>query len=161
MVERETGNPLKRLRTDNGGEYISREFKEYCSKHEIRHEKTVPSTPQHNGVVEKMNQTIVEKVRCMLKLSKLPKSFWGEVVNTAVYLINRSPLVHLDFDIPQRVRTRKYVPYSHLKVFGWKAFIMYPRSKDRSLMIKKPRASSSDMKMRSSATCYGIQRSKS
>ena len=35
MMERETGNPLKRLRTDNGGEYISKEFKEYCSKHGI------------------------------------------------------------------------------------------------------------------------------
>ena len=45
MVERETGNPLKRLRIDNGGEYISMEFKEYCSKHGIKHEKTVPSTP--------------------------------------------------------------------------------------------------------------------
>ena len=75
MVERETGNPLKRLRTDNGGEYISREFKEYCSKHRIRHEKTVPGTPQHNSVVKRMNQTIVEKVRRMLKLAKLPKSF--------------------------------------------------------------------------------------
>ena len=39
------GNPLKQLRTDNGGEYISMEFKEYCSKHEIKHEKTVPSIP--------------------------------------------------------------------------------------------------------------------
>ena len=63
----------------------------------------VPSAPLHNGVVERMNQTIVEKVRCILKLAKLPKSFWGEAVNTAVYLINRSPLVPLDFDIPQRV----------------------------------------------------------
>ena len=73
--ERETGNPLKRLRTDNGGEYISREFKEYFSKHGIRNEKTVTGTPQHNGVAERMNQTIVEKVWCMLKLAKLPKSF--------------------------------------------------------------------------------------
>ena len=64
------------------------------------HEKTVPGTPQHNGVVERMNQTIVEKVRCMLKLAKLPKSFWGEAVKTAVYLINRSPSIPLDFDIP-------------------------------------------------------------
>ena len=100
MVERETRNPLKRLRTDNGGEYISRKFKEYCSKHGIRLEKTVPGTPQHNGVVERMNQTIVEKVRCMLKLVKLPKSFWGEAVNTTTYLINRSLSIPLDFDIP-------------------------------------------------------------
>ena len=58
----ETRNPLKRLRTNNGGEYISREFKEYYSKYRIKHEKTVPDTPQHNGVVEGMNQTIIEKV---------------------------------------------------------------------------------------------------
>ena len=45
MVERETGNPLKQLQIDNGREYISREFKEYCSKHGIRHEKTVLGTP--------------------------------------------------------------------------------------------------------------------
>ena len=88
---------------DNGGEYISKEFKEYFSKHGIRHEKTVPSIPQHNGVVERINRTIVEKVRSMLKLAKLPKPFWGEAVNTAVYLINRSPLVPFNFDIPQRV----------------------------------------------------------
>ena len=75
MVERETGNPLKRLRTNNGGEYISREFKEYFFKHGIRHEKTIPGTPHHNGVEERMNQTIVKKVWCMLKFAKLPKSF--------------------------------------------------------------------------------------
>ena len=100
MVERETGNPLKQLRTDNGREYISREFKEYCSKHGIGHEKTVPGTPQHNDVAERRNRTIVEKVWCMLKFAKLPKSFWGEAVNIAIYLINRSPSVSLDFDIP-------------------------------------------------------------
>ena len=74
-----------------------------------------------------MNQTIVEKVRCILKLAKLPNSFWGEAVNTAVYLINRLPLVHLGFDIPQRVWARKDVPYSHLKVFGCKAFMHVPK----------------------------------
>ena len=68
MVERETGNPLKRLRTNNGGEYISREFKEYFSKHGIRHEKTIPGTPQHNDVIEMMNRTIVEKVRLHVKI---------------------------------------------------------------------------------------------
>ena len=62
MVEREMGNPLKRLRTNNGGEYISKEFKEYCSKNRIRQERTVPATPQHNDVVERMNHTIMEKV---------------------------------------------------------------------------------------------------
>ena len=75
LIERETGRKLERLRTDNGGEYTSREFEEYCSNHGIRHEKTVPGTPQHNGVAERMNGTIVEKVRSMLRMSKLPKTF--------------------------------------------------------------------------------------
>ena len=70
-----------------------------------------------------MNRTIVEKVQCLLKMATLPKSFWGEVVNTIVYLINRSSLVPLDFDIFERVWTRKDVSYSHLKIFSSKAFM--------------------------------------
>ena len=69
MVERKTGNPLKCLQTNNSGEYISSEFKEYFTKHGIRHEKTILGTPQHDGIVERMNQTIVEKVRFMLKMA--------------------------------------------------------------------------------------------
>ncbi|CAA0834695.1 Unknown protein [Striga hermonthica] len=63
MVERQTGKPLKCLRSDNGGEYSSHEFKNYCPDHGIRHEKTVPGTPQHNGMAERINRTIMEKVR--------------------------------------------------------------------------------------------------
>ena len=85
----------------------------------------------------------------MLKLAKLHKSFWGEGVNTAVYLINRSPSVSLDFDIPQRVWTGKDVSYSHLKVFRCKAFILVPNEQRSKLVIKQPHASSSDMEMRS------------
>jgi hypothetical protein len=50
LVENETGKILKCLRLDNGGEYCSKDFYDYCSYHEIRREKTVPRTPQENGV---------------------------------------------------------------------------------------------------------------
>ena len=105
MVEREKGKSLKCLRIDNISEYMSNEFEHYCSEYGIRHEKKVPSIPQHNGVVERINRIIFKKVRCMLKMTKQPKSFWAEVVQTACYLINRSPSVPLDFDIPERVWT--------------------------------------------------------
>ena len=65
----------------------------------------------------------------MLKLAKLRKSFWGEAVNIVVYLINRSPSVPLEFDIPQRVWIGKDVPYSHLKVFGCNAFVHVPKER--------------------------------
>ena len=69
----------------------------------------------------------------MLKLAKLPKSFCGEAVNTTVYPINRSPLVPLDSDIPQRVWMGKDVPYSHLNVFGCKTFMHVPKEQRSKL----------------------------
>lgn len=62
LVQRETGKPLKCLRSDDGGEYCSINFDKYCSKHGIRYEKMVSHTPQHNGVVERMNKTVTERV---------------------------------------------------------------------------------------------------
>ena len=88
MVEREKEKSLKCLRTDNGGKYMSNEFENYCSTYGFRHEKTGPYTPQHNGVLEKINRTIVEKVKRMLRMAKLSQSFWAEVIQTACYLIN-------------------------------------------------------------------------
>ena len=121
-VERETGKKLKAVRADNGGEYRG-PFEEYCRNYGIRLEKTIPKTPQQNGVAERMNRTISERIRSMLSHAKLPKSFWGEAMNTAVYLINLSPSVPLDGDIPNRVWTGKDVSYGHLKVFGCRAFV--------------------------------------
>ena len=133
MVERETGNPLKHLRTYDGGEYISREFKEYCSKHVIRHEKTSLGTPQHNGVAKRINQTIMEKIQCILKMAKLLKPFWGEAINTFIYLINKSPSIPLEYDILEKVWTGKDVSYSHLKVFGCKTFMHVPKEQRSKL----------------------------
>jgi transposase InsO family protein len=73
-VERETEKQLKCVRADNGGEYRG-PFEEYYRSHGIRLEKTVPKTPQHNGVAERMNITICERIRCMLSHAKLPKHF--------------------------------------------------------------------------------------
>ena len=64
LVENETGKKLKCLRSDNGGDYCSKEFDIYCSYNGIQIEKTVPGTPQENGVSERMNRMIMERERC-------------------------------------------------------------------------------------------------
>ncbi|KAL5838301.1 hypothetical protein ACOSQ3_015470 [Xanthoceras sorbifolium] len=86
-------------------------------------ERTVPGTPQHNGVAERMNRTLTERARSMRLQSGLPKQFWAEAVNTAAYLINRSPSVPLDLGIPEEVWSGKEVKLSHLKVFGCLAYV--------------------------------------
>jgi len=74
IVERELGRLLKCVRIDNDGEYKG-PLENYCKEHGIKLEKTIPKTPQHNGVVERMNYTISDRIRCMLSHAKLPKAF--------------------------------------------------------------------------------------
>ena len=52
-------------------------FEQYCRSHGIRLEKIVPKTLQQNGVAERINRTIYDRIRCMLSYAKLPKSFLG------------------------------------------------------------------------------------
>jgi hypothetical protein len=100
LIENEIGKSLKHLRSDNGGEYCSKEFDDYCSYHGICRENTVPRTPQENGVSERMNRTIMERARSMRLHASLPLQFWADAVDTAVYLINRGPSSSLDGRIP-------------------------------------------------------------
>ncbi len=59
-VEKSTGKKVKTLRTDNGGKYTPTEFNSYLVSEGIRHEVTIPHTPQQNGVAERLNRTLVE-----------------------------------------------------------------------------------------------------
>ena len=91
MVEKSSRYKLKVLRTDNGGEFTSTEFQEYLQQEGIKHELTVPKTPEQNGVAERMNRTLVETTRSMLFGAKLPQRFWAEALSAAIYLRNCSP----------------------------------------------------------------------
>ncbi|WVZ01479.1 hypothetical protein V8G54_027548 [Vigna mungo] len=122
QIENQLGCRLKCLRTDNGLEFVSEEFNGFCKEKGIRRHRTVVGTPQQNGLAERMNKTILERVRCMLLGSGLSKAFWGEAANTAVYLINRSPSSALNFKTPMEVWSGRPADYSHLRVFGSLAF---------------------------------------
>ena len=88
LVENQTGYRLKCLRTDNGGEYVSHAFEQFCDDRGIKRQLTAPYTPPQNGLAERMNRTIQERVRSMLSHAGLPQSFWAEAVSTAVHVIN-------------------------------------------------------------------------
>ena len=69
LVEKASGKKLKVLRTDNGGEFTSVQFEKFLRQEGIRHERTIPKTPQQNGIAERMNRTLVEMIHSMLKPS--------------------------------------------------------------------------------------------
>ena len=76
---------LKVVRIDNGSEYRG-QFEMYCKTQGIKLEYTVPNTPELNGITERMNQTIMERVRSTLSHAKFPKSYWAEAMLTTVIL---------------------------------------------------------------------------
>ena len=135
---RESGRSLKCIRTDNGGEYIG-QFDSYCKVNGIRHEMSVPKTPQLNGVAERMNRTLIEKVRSMLSHACLSRRFWGEAMLSAVQVINLSPSSALNGETPEKVWSGRNKSYKHLKVIGCKAFVHIP-SDERFKLDPKSKA---------------------
>ncbi|GJT46104.1 gag-pol polyprotein [Tanacetum coccineum] len=99
-VELDSGKKIKCLRTNNGGEYTSDEFDTFCRQEGIKRQFTTAYTPQHNEVAERMNITMLERARAMLATASLGKSFWAEAVNTACYVINRSPSTAVELKTP-------------------------------------------------------------
>ena len=122
LVERSSGKKLNILHTDNGGKYVSTKFEDNLKSEGIRHERTVPKTPEQNGVAERMNRTLVEIMRSMLIDAKLPHAFWAEAISTAVYLRNRSPTKVLKDMTPFEAWMKQKPCVEHLRVFGCDAY---------------------------------------
>ena len=114
---------ISKLRSDNGGEFTSKRLKAFCQENGIKQEYTCKYTPQQNAVAERMNRTILDKVRCMLLETNLPKYLWGEAVRNAVYQINRSPTRALDGETPAMKQFGKQ-DLNKLRVFGAKAWML-------------------------------------
>ena len=91
MIEKQIGKQVKCFHTNNGLEFCYDELNVLCKLEGIVRLHTIHHTPQQNGVAERMNRTLIEKVCCMLSNVGLPKSFWVEVASTTCFLINRSP----------------------------------------------------------------------
>ncbi|MCI29596.1 hypothetical protein A2U01_0050805, partial [Trifolium medium] len=101
LVEKQSDKSIKVLKTDGGGEYTSTDFENYCKEQGIIHEITAPYTPQHNGLAERRNKSILNMARSMVKQKQLPKRFWAEAVSIAVYLLNGCPTKRLKDKVPE------------------------------------------------------------
>ena len=130
---------MKTLRSNNGGEYTSKEFALYLAKEGIKHELTTPHTPQQNGIAERLNRTLVEGVRAMLADSKLTHRFWAEALSTMVYLRNRSPTKALGGVTPHDAWSGSKPSVHHLRIFGFNAYAHVPRVQRRKLDSKTRR----------------------
>ncbi|GJQ95446.1 putative ribonuclease H-like domain-containing protein [Tanacetum coccineum] len=121
-VENQLGKTIKSLRSDRGGEYMSQEFLNHLKDHEIISHRTPPYTPQHNGVSERRNQTLLDMVRSMMSQTTLPKSFWDYALESAARILNMVPTKKVD-KTPYKVWHGQAPKLSYLKVWGCEALV--------------------------------------
>jgi hypothetical protein len=136
LVENQTSMKIKTLRSNNGGEFVSKKFDDFLHESGIERQTSAPYTPQQNGVAERANKTIMECARSMIRAQGLDLEFWAEAVNTAVYIKNRCPTKAFDSKTPQEAWTGTKPDVSHLRVFGCKAFAHVPDEKKSKLESK-------------------------
>jgi transposase InsO family protein len=86
LIEKQTGKHIRALRTDNGGEFESHQFDDFCKEAGIKRQLTVPYNPRQNGIVERKNRTICEAAKAMMCDQDLPTSLWAEATSTTIYI---------------------------------------------------------------------------
>ena len=120
--------PIQRLRSDNGGEFVSNQFADTLIANSIKHEKSAPYSPHQNGTVERGWRTMFDMARCLLVESKLPRKFWTYAVMTAVYIRNRC-FHQRTKQTPYFLLTGKKPNLSNMHIFGT---VCYPYNVKKS-----------------------------
>jgi hypothetical protein len=123
LTENQTGKRLKAVRSDRGGEFSSWNFKEFCDKHGIKREYTIPRTPQQNGVVERQNRSVQQMARSMMNERNIPQTYWVEAIHTVVHILNKSHLRPHSDKTPYELWFGRPASIKHFKVFGSKCYI--------------------------------------
>lgn len=110
------------LRTDGGKEYRAMDL--FCERTGIHRQKTEPYTPASNGKAERMHRTLLNMARTMIFSSKLPLIFWGDAIQYACYILNRSPSrSNPERKPPMQMLTGKQPNVANIVTFGAKCTV--------------------------------------
>ncbi|OWZ03852.1 Integrase, catalytic core protein [Phytophthora megakarya] len=107
---------VKEVLTDKGREFFNTEMENWYESKGIAHTKVGPKASQLN-FIERTHQTLVEMVKSMLHQSGLPRLFWVEAMETAVYIGNRVFCKDVDMTPYEKMFGEKSDLY-HIRAFG-------------------------------------------
>ena len=124
---------VKKLRTDNGREYVNQRFRDFLLEKGIIHEKTPAYSPASNGMAERENRTLVEMARAMIISKNLPLRLWAEAVHCAAQVMNRVPNRKEVTTTPFESWFGRKPDVSHFRIFGSTAFVHIPGQLRRKL----------------------------
>jgi hypothetical protein len=132
FYETQTKLKMKKLITDSGGDFCNNNLSDILKSHSIQNNVAPPYTPQHNGIAEQANKTIINMARCMLVQSRLAKEWWGEAVRTAALTTNCLPSLSKTKFSPLEQMFKKVPNYSIFQPFGCKTWVVKPPEKRTS-----------------------------
>ncbi|PLW33189.1 hypothetical protein PCANC_23529 [Puccinia coronata f. sp. avenae] len=124
LYEKQTGNAMKKLVTDGGGEFCNNTLGEILAKEGIQHNIAPPYTPQHNGVAERANRTIIDMTRCILLHAKMSAEWWGDAVVAAAMTTNCLPSLSKSKKSPVKLFLKLSPSINFLKPFGCHAWAL-------------------------------------
>nr|XP_019703534.2 uncharacterized protein LOC105038855 isoform X1 [Elaeis guineensis] len=127
MIKNQFGVNIKRFRSDNAKDYFNQILTPYFQKG-IVYESSCINTPQQNGVAERKNGDLLEKIRALLFQKNVSKIFWGEAVLIATHLINHLPSRVLHFKSPMDILSTFYPDLNTTnnlvpRIFGCVSFV--------------------------------------
>jgi hypothetical protein len=123
MVKTQFNVCIKRIRSDNGTEFVNSTLQNFFKQKGILHESSCVATPQQNGRVERKHRHILNVARALRFHANLPIRFWGECILAATYIINRTPTVANQGVTPYEMLFEKPPTYNHLRVFGCLCYV--------------------------------------
>lgn len=106
------------MKTDNGLKFCNKMFDDFCIEDGIMRHKIVRYTSQQNRLAERMNMSLIDKVRYILVHSRLSKALWADVLSTTYYIVNKSPSSKIKFKTTIKLWSNKPVGYSSMMVFS-------------------------------------------
>jgi transposase InsO family protein len=123
---------MKQLISDGGEEFCNKTLSGILKSQGIQHNVSPPYTPQHNGIAERANKTIIKMARCMLVQSQLAKEWWGEAVRTAALTTNCLPSLSKSCVSPLKQLMKKVPNMAFFQPFGCKTWVIKPAEKQTS-----------------------------
>ena len=132
-AEKQTGRKIKAIRDDKAGEYMSKEFIRYTEEQGIVRQHTVRNRPQQNGVAERANRTLAERMTAMLNESGLSPTWWKECLAALVHVLNRCPTSAVVEGTPYEVWHKRKPNVGHLRVWGCVAYVHIQKDKRSKL----------------------------
>ncbi|KAJ9527064.1 hypothetical protein QJQ45_025230 [Haematococcus lacustris] len=135
QLETQSGSRCKAIRIDNGSEYVNKKVQAFCSSKGILHQHSAPYSPEQNGAAERLNRTIVEKLRSMLHAAHLPVEFWADSAKAANHVRNVLPVTGQS-QTPWQAFFGVKPDVSGLRIFGSKVWVHIPRHQRSKLQPK-------------------------